>query len=199
MESLPYAVKFVSLLVLPLLLVACDDSPTDSRTEPELIDFESLPDGSPPVAGMSVTTQFAVLGVVFSYVTFDEQPGTPRICDSTPESPSGVSSDHSVTFDGGTDCGSATLGTITMTFNVATSAVEFLLAFPAGASPDLSASSKSNAALSFTTVSSTAYTAQNGLEMTEVHFRVSGDVDSIDVSQEPGGAVMLIDDVQIRP
>ena len=175
-----------------------DGSPCVADTAP--IGFEVLPDGSSPTPGMSITVEYGSLGVEFSYVAFDEGSGTPRLCDSTPWSPPGVLSDHSVTFhdaSGSGSCTPATLGTITMAFSATTTAVEFRLAYPQGATPDLAAQSKGGAPLTPTLLSSTDYTAQNSIAMTEDVYRVSGDVGFIDVAQGLGGAIMLIDGVHL--
>jgi hypothetical protein len=76
MSSVPVYQRVVATAVAVLLFAALTVSPAAAVDPPVeiVIDFETLPDGSPVAEGDAITDQYAALGVTFSLVGSDDAP-----------------------------------------------------------------------------------------------------------------------------
>lgn len=171
------------------------------------IDFETLGNGTPiSTIGLplALVNDYALQGVAFSFVRFDETPGVASLCNSRAADPTGVTDNHSASIEASGDpCAGWTQGALTMLFARTAglpTTVQFQLRGINGIDPfPISGLDGAGNALIVTRSNVSTYTSNNGFTARQetVEIRAPAGIVQITMNLPAGTGVVFLDDLVI--
>lgn len=181
---------------------------TEPFTVVPKIDFETLGDGTPISSielPLALVNDYALQGVAFSFVRFDETPGVASLCNSRAADPTGVTDNHSASIEASGDpCAGWTLGALNMLFarsaGLPTSVQVQLRGINSVDPFPISGVDGAGNAVIVTRSNVSTYTSNNGFTARQetVTLRASAGVVEITLNLPAGTGVVFLDDLVIN-